>query len=76
MVRAIPFGNLQKIWSVVCDDVIFLLFLVCSADLDILCSGLSSYHAKFYSFYVYTQNFHPWFVEMLSVPYFRALFVT
>ena len=50
MVRAIPFGKLQKIWAVFCDDVVFLLFLVCSADLDIVCSGSSSHHVKFYSF--------------------------
>ena len=35
MVYAIAFGKLQKIWAVFCDDVIFLLFLVYSTDLDI-----------------------------------------
>ena len=49
MVRIIPFGKLQKIWAVFCDDVIFLLFLVCSADLDMVCSGSSSHHVKLYS---------------------------
>ena len=29
-------GKLQKIWAVVCDEVIFLVFVVCSADLDIV----------------------------------------
>ena len=29
-------GKLPKIWAVVCDEVIFLLFVVCSADLDIV----------------------------------------
>ena len=26
MVRAIPFGKLQKIWAFICGDAIFLLF--------------------------------------------------
>ena len=26
MVRAIPFGKLQKIWALICGDAIFLLF--------------------------------------------------
>ena len=47
-VQAIPFGKLQKKWAVFYDDVVFLLFLVCSADLDMVCSGSSSHHAKFY----------------------------
>ena len=50
MVRAIPFGKRQKMWAVICSDAIFLLLLVCSADFDILCSGLFSHHVKFYSF--------------------------
>ena len=29
---------------------IFLLILVCSANLDILCSGLLSHHVKYFSF--------------------------
>ena len=29
---------------------IFLLILVCSADLDVLCSGLLSHHIKYFSF--------------------------
>ena len=57
MFRAIPFGKLQKLWAVFCDDVVFLLFLVCSADLDIVCCESSSHHVKFYSFNVYAQKF-------------------
>ena len=57
MARAIPIGKLQKLWAVIFDNVIFLLFLVCSADLDIVCSESSSHHVKFYSFNVYAQKF-------------------
>ena len=57
MFRAIPFGKLRKLWAVLCDDVIFLLLLVYSADLDIVCSESSSHHVKFYSFNVYAQKF-------------------
>ena len=57
MARAIPIGKLQKLWAVIFDNVIFLLFLVCSADLDIVCSELSSHHVKFCSFNVYAQKF-------------------
>ena len=34
----------------ICGDAIFLLYLVCSADLEILCSGFFFHHVKFYSF--------------------------
>ena len=34
MVRAIPFGKLQKIWAVIWGDAIFLLFQVSLADAD------------------------------------------
>ena len=37
-------------------DAIFLLFLVCKADLDKLSSGSFSNHVKFYSF-VYSFEF-------------------
>ena len=57
MVHALPFGKLQKIWAVFCDDVIFLLLFVGSADLDIVCSGLSSQHVKLYSFMFMHSNF-------------------
>ena len=52
------FGKLQKICAVICGDAIFLLFLVCLAELDIPCSRTFSRHVKFYSFiYVYAQDF-------------------
>ena len=57
MVHVIPFGKLQKIWAVFCDDVIFLLLLVCSADLDIVWSGSPSQHVKFYSLCLCTVIF-------------------
>ena len=47
MVRSFPFGNLQKIWAVICRDAIFLLLLVCSADFDILRSGSFTHHVEF-----------------------------
>ena len=50
MVHAIPFGKPQKIWALICSDAIFLFFSVCSADLDILCSGSFFQLVKFYSF--------------------------
>ena len=51
MVHAIPFGKLQKIWFVICDDaIIFYSFqlTVSSADLDILWSRSFSNLGKFY----------------------------
>ena len=39
MVHAITFGKLQKLWAVVWGDAIFLLFLVCSVNLDIFEAG-------------------------------------
>ena len=42
--------ELYKIWAVIWGDKIFPLFLVFSADLDIICSGLFSQHIRFYSF--------------------------
>ena len=47
---AIPFGKHQKLWVVIWGDVVFLLFLACLADLDILCSGSFYHHVKFDSF--------------------------
>ena len=38
MVRAIPFGKLQKIWALIWGDAIFLLFYVSPADLDVIYS--------------------------------------
>ena len=49
-------GLLHSVWEALenigCNlkRSIFLLFLVCSADLDILCSGLLSNHINFFSF--------------------------
>ena len=36
MVRAIPFGKLKKTWAVIWGDAIFLLFLICSADSNLI----------------------------------------
>ena len=47
---AIPFGKHQKLWVVIWGDAVFLLFLACLADLDILCSGSFYHHVKFDSF--------------------------
>ena len=35
----------QKIWTVIWDLAIFLLFSICSVDFDILCSGSFFHHA-------------------------------
>ena len=53
MARAISFWNLQKMWAVICRDTIFLLVLVCSADLSRL---FSLWHVKFYSFMFVHRN--------------------
>ena len=51
-----PNGLCHFFWkaseNVGCDrrDETFLLFSVCSADLDILCGGLLTHQVKFYSF--------------------------
>ena len=42
------FGRFQKIWAVIWGDAIFLLFLVCYADMDTICSGSFSYHVRFH----------------------------
>ena len=53
MVRAITFGKLHKSWAVIWGDEIFLLSLVCSADImDTLCSGSLSHHVKQVNFVV------------------------
>ena len=60
MVCAILGGKLKEISAVIWGDLIFLLFLVWSADLDIPCSGLFFNRVKFYIFnQVYAQDFHP-----------------
>ena len=48
MVLPILFRKRQEIWAMIQDDAFFLLFLVCSADLDILCSGF--HRVQFYNF--------------------------
>ena len=75
MILAIdPFGKLLKIWTVIRGNAIFLLFLVCSAELVVLCNASFSHQVKFYSF-VFMHNIstrvvcengeHPW-----SLPFF------
>ena len=49
VIRAILFGQIRKTWSVIWGYAIFLLVLVCSADLDVHC-GLFSHSVKFSSF--------------------------
>ena len=56
-------GSRHSVWeasekmAVFSDDVIFLLSLVCSADLGIVCSGSSSQHVKFYNLCLRTVIF-------------------
>ena len=74
MILATLFGKLLKIWAVIRGDAIFLLFLVCSAELVVLCNASFSHQVKFYSF-VFMHNIstrgvcvngkHPW-----SLPFF------
>ena len=47
MVRAIPFGKLQKIWALICGDAIFLLFYVSLADVDRLFGDSLSHKVAF-----------------------------
>ena len=61
MVRTIPLGKHQKLWAVICGDAVFLLFLACSADLDILCSGSFYHHVKFDSF-IFMHKISTWVV--------------
>ena len=69
MVCPIPFWKLQKIWAVIWGDAVFLLFLVCSAYLEILCRGSLSHHVKFKSF----MFMHKVFVWMVSTRTFRLI---
>ena len=50
MVRAIPFGKLQRIWAVIRGDAIFLLFEVSLADVDIFYSDSLSRNLAFNRF--------------------------
>ena len=67
MVRVLPFGKLQKTWAVIRGDAIFLLFLVCSGDLDIHCiitSFLSdTRELEVWSFCILGQ----WFAQIFRV---------
>ena len=65
MVRIIPLGELQETWPVIWGGAIFLLFIVCSADLDIHCNECFSQHVKFYSFMIPPG----WFVSTVSTLY-------
>ena len=59
----ILFRTLRPTQAVIWDDVIFLLFLACSADLEILCSVSFSHHVSFYSFMFKYTRFSPrWIV--------------
>ena len=49
MAHAIQLGKRQKKWAAIWGDAIFLLFLFCSVDLDILCGGFFYHHLKFNS---------------------------
>ena len=70
------FGKLLKIWAVIKGDAIFLLFLVCSAELVVLCNASFSHQVKFYSF-VFLHNIstrvvcvngkHPWSLPFLPL---------
>ena len=48
MVRAIPFGKIQRIWAVIRGDAIFLLFQVSLAEVDILYSDSLSRNVAIY----------------------------
>ena len=77
MILATLFRKLLKIWAVIRGDAIFLLFLVCSAKLVVLCNASFSHQVKFYSFLfmhnistrvVCVNGKHPW-----SLPFFPLL---
>ena len=55
ILATVLFGKLFKIWAVIRGDAIFLLFLVCSAELVVLCNASFSHQVKFYSF-VFMHN--------------------
>ena len=69
MVRAIPFGKLQKIWAVIRGDAIFLLFEVSLADVNIFYNNSLSRNLAFNCFMfmpeisnrmVFVNGKHPW----------------
>ena len=47
---AVKWGHFSRSSAVIGGDETFLLFSVCSTDLDILCGSLISHQVKFYSF--------------------------
>ena len=51
-----PFGKLQKIWAVISGDAIFLIFLVCSAELDIPCSRRFSRPSNSIALYMFMHK--------------------
>ena len=55
MIHATLFGKLLKIWAVIRGNAVFLLFLVCSAELVVLCNASFSHQVQFYSF-VFMHN--------------------
>ena len=55
ILATVLFGKLLKIWAVIRGNAIFLLFLVCSAELVVLCNASFSHQVKFYSF-VFMDN--------------------
>ena len=59
MVRAIPFGRLQKIWGVIRGDAIFLLFEVSLADVDIFYSDSLPRNLAFNCFMLMPEISHP-----------------
>ena len=47
---AVKWAHFSRSWAVIGGDETFLVFLVCSSDLDILRGSLISHQVKFYSF--------------------------
>ena len=59
IVCAIPFGKASEKRALFGCDAIFQLFLVCSANMDLLCSESFSLHVKFYIFTFMHKSFTP-----------------
>ena len=51
-------GSMENMGRALWGDAIFLVFLVCWADFDILCSPFFSHHNKFYGLYDNAQDFN------------------
>ena len=58
MVRAIPFGKLQKIWAIIWNDAIFLFFQVSLADVDIFYSDSNFRNLAFNCFMFVPEIFN------------------